>query len=41
MGMAYPRRSLGETARYARNRAVSRGLAAVPRALRPASLKCL
>ena len=41
MGVSYPRRSLRETARYARNRAISRGLAATPPALRPASLKCL
>ncbi len=41
IGAAYPRRGLRETVRYARNRAISRGLAATPAALRPPSLKCL
>lgn len=41
MGLAYPRRSLRETARYARNRLAFRVLDVSPRALRPFTLKSL
>jgi hypothetical protein len=39
MGVSYPRRSLRETAGYAKNRAITRALRATPPRLRPRSLR--
>jgi hypothetical protein len=39
MGVSYPRRSLRESAGYARNRAITRAIQLTPRGLRPRSLR--
>lgn len=41
IGAAYPRRSFGQTVRFARNRAITIALPKIPRALRPPTLKLL
>lgn len=41
IGAAYPRRSLVQTVRFARNRAITIALPKIPRALRPRTLKLL
>jgi hypothetical protein len=41
MGVSYPRRSLRETAGYARNRAITRAIQLIPRGLRPPSLRTM